>query len=103
MRDWGNFYQTQISQTVLAYCGAYDDLKVGEVSNGVRGPYYGASIYGGQESYKYSGHNPGLGRMRGTNVLLMDGHISWVPRRLLWYRTGDHGLWRPHQDSVSRY
>ena len=52
---------------------------------------------------KGSGHAPAPWGMTGGNGALMDGHVGWVPRELMNYRTGSDGWWRPHWEATVRY
>ena len=54
-------------------------------------------------TFRWSGHNPSPWGMEGGNVILVDGHVAWVPREYLRYRTGSGGWWRPTWEAVERY
>ena len=88
------FYTGELDRTVMLSCAAYDIIKAGELTeDGFQGPDNAAEFYG---TWRYTGHYPKIGGLIGTNVMLMDGHVSWVPREYLSYRSGGPGMWRPH-------
>jgi prepilin-type N-terminal cleavage/methylation domain-containing protein len=92
------FFQTDLS-TVLAADLLYDNaaapLDHGAVFNHTLAQENG--------NYGWSGHNPRPWGMEGGNVILADGHVSWIPRDYLTYRTGSDGWWSPTWEAVERY
>ena len=96
--DSGPGFYSDPTKTVLACDMMYDsaseeDLRVAIVDTTAEA----------NGNVKWSGHLPGPWAMSGGNVALMDGHVVWVPRELMLFRTGSDGWWRPHDEAVERY
>ena len=95
----GPGFYSDPTRTVLACDMMYDNATVG-VDLGAVTHHTLAEANG---NVKWSGHLPSPWAMEGGNVALMDGHVVWVPRSLMHYRTGSDGWWRPHWEAVVRY
>ena len=97
--DSGPGFYSDPTKTVLACDMMYD--------NAALGTDHGANTYHtlaeDNGNVKWSGHAPAPWGLTGGNVALMDGHVVWVPRELMNYRTGSDGWWRPHWEATVRY
>ena len=97
--DSGPGFYSEPTKTVLACDMMYD--------NAALGTDLGANTYHtlaeDNGNVKWSGHAPAPWGLTGGNVALMDGHVVWVPRELMDYRTGSDGWWRPHWEATVRY
>ena len=93
-----SFYQGDLAHTVLACDMMYNNAAPPD--NGASGAHTEA---GSNNQYRWAGHNPQPWGMEGGNVLLCDGHVVWVPRESLTFRTGSDGWWRPTWNAVGLY
>ena len=92
------FYTTD-SVTVLAADLLYDNAAA-PLDLGANRNHLTAQEFG---TFRWSGHNPSPWGMQGGNVILADGHVAWVPREYLEFRTGAEGWWRPTWHAAERY
>jgi prepilin-type N-terminal cleavage/methylation domain-containing protein len=97
--DSGPGFYSDPTHTVLACDMMYDNATIG-TDLGANTHHTLAEQNG---NVKWSGHAPAPWAMAGGNVALMDGHVVWVPRELMHYRTGSDGWWRTHWEAVERY